>query len=55
MQNTVKQERLMFDRLDPATAGVYIQAEGDYTEGNWQPARRKFASVRNSARSARNC
>lgn len=34
VQNTVKQERLMFDRLDPATAGVYINAEGDYTEGS---------------------
>ena len=34
MQNTVKQERLTFERLDPATAGVYIHAEGEYTEGS---------------------
>ncbi len=34
VQNTVKQERLMFERLDQAAAGVFIQAEGDYTEGN---------------------
>lgn len=31
VQNTVKQERLTFDRLDPY-AGTWIQAEGDYTE-----------------------
>jgi adenine-specific DNA-methyltransferase len=31
VQNTVKGERLTFDRLDP-WPGVYIQAAGDYTE-----------------------
>jgi adenine-specific DNA-methyltransferase len=31
VQNTVKQERLTFDRLDPY-AGTWIQAEGEYTE-----------------------
>jgi adenine-specific DNA-methyltransferase len=34
VQNTVKKERLTFDRLDPAGAGVWIQAEGDYAEGS---------------------
>jgi adenine-specific DNA-methyltransferase len=32
VQNTVKQERLTFDRLDPWPGGVYIQASGAYTE-----------------------
>jgi len=32
VQNTVKQERLSFDRLDPWPGGVYIQAVGEYTE-----------------------
>jgi adenine-specific DNA-methyltransferase len=32
VQNTVKEERLVFDRLDPWSGGVYIQAAGDYTE-----------------------
>jgi adenine-specific DNA-methyltransferase len=32
VQNTVKQQRLSFDRLDPWPGGVYIQAAGDYTE-----------------------
>jgi len=32
VQNTVKGERLNFDRLDPWPGGVYIQAAGDYTE-----------------------
>ncbi len=31
VQNTVKQERLNFDRLEPY-AGVYVNAEGEYTE-----------------------
>ena len=31
VQNTVKNERLNFDRLDPFP-GEYIQAEGTYTE-----------------------
>ena len=33
VQNTVKQERLTFDRLDPY-AGTWIQAEGEYTESS---------------------
>jgi adenine-specific DNA-methyltransferase len=32
VQNTVKQERLVFDRLDSWSGGVYIQAAGEYTE-----------------------
>ncbi len=32
VQNTVKDERLVFDRLEPF-AGEYINAEGEYTEG----------------------
>jgi adenine-specific DNA-methyltransferase len=32
VQNTVKQERLTFDRLDPWPGGVHVQAAGDYTE-----------------------
>jgi len=32
VQNTVKQERLTFDRLDTWPGGVYIQAAGEYTE-----------------------
>jgi adenine-specific DNA-methyltransferase len=31
VQNTVRQERLMFDRLEPH-AGVWLQATGEYTE-----------------------
>jgi adenine-specific DNA-methyltransferase len=31
VQNTIKNERLMFDRLEPY-AGEWIQAEGEYTE-----------------------
>jgi very-short-patch-repair endonuclease len=31
VQNTVKKERLTFDRLEPY-AGVYLHAEGEYTE-----------------------
>jgi len=31
VQNTIKNERLKFDRLEPY-AGEYIQAEGEYTE-----------------------
>lgn len=30
VQNTVKQERLVFDRLEPYS-GLYLQAAGDYT------------------------
>ncbi len=30
VQNTVKQERLVFDRLEPSS-GLYLQASGDYT------------------------
>jgi len=32
VQNTVKQERLIFDRLDMWPGGVYVQAIGEYTE-----------------------
>jgi len=32
VQNTVKQERLIFDRLDMWSGGVYVQAVGEYTE-----------------------
>jgi len=32
IQNTVKQERLTFDRLDPWPGGVYVQAVGEYKE-----------------------
>ncbi|HVC78316.1 MAG TPA: site-specific DNA-methyltransferase [Candidatus Micrarchaeaceae archaeon] len=32
VQNTVKHERLNFDRLDSWPGGVYIQAVGEYTE-----------------------
>ena len=32
VQNTVKKERLTFDRLEPY-AGVYLHGEGEYTEG----------------------
>jgi len=32
VQNTVKGERLTFDRLEPWEGGLYIQAAGDYTE-----------------------
>jgi len=32
VQNTVRQERLTFDRLDFWPGGIYIQASGDYTE-----------------------
>ncbi len=32
VQNTVKQERLKFDRLEPY-AGTWLQAAGEYTEG----------------------
>jgi len=32
VQNTVKQERLAFDRLEPWPGGMYVQAAGEYTE-----------------------
>jgi adenine-specific DNA-methyltransferase len=32
VQNTVKHERLTFDRLESRPGGVYIQAAGDYSE-----------------------
>ncbi|RJP68517.1 MAG: site-specific DNA-methyltransferase [Candidatus Abyssobacteria bacterium SURF_17] len=32
VQNTIKNERLVFDRLEPY-AGVYLHGEGEYTEG----------------------
>lgn len=32
VQNTVRQERLIFDRLDMWAGGVYVQAIGEYTE-----------------------
>src|SRR5262249_16204828 len=31
VQNTVRNERLTFDRLEPWPGGVYVQAAGDYT------------------------
>ena len=36
VQNTVKNERLKFDRLEPY-AGIWIQAVGEYTEGDPSP------------------
>lgn len=38
VQNTVKQERLKFDRLDPY-AGEWVHAEGDYTDGDGKTKR----------------
>ncbi|WP_295431964.1 site-specific DNA-methyltransferase [uncultured Thiodictyon sp.] len=38
VQNTVKQERLTFDRLEPL-AGCWLQAEGEYTEKDGSPRR----------------
>jgi adenine-specific DNA-methyltransferase len=32
VQNTIRGERLVFDRLEPWPGGVYIQAVGEYTE-----------------------
>jgi adenine-specific DNA-methyltransferase len=32
VQNTIKNERLIFDRLEPWQGGVYIQAVGEFTE-----------------------
>ena len=38
VQNTVKQERLVFDRLEPYS-GLYLQASGDYTPDGGKPQR----------------
>ena len=38
VQNTVKQERLVFDRLEPYS-GLYLQAAGDYTPEGGKPQR----------------
>lgn len=38
VQNTVKQERLEFDRLEPYS-GVYLHASGDYTPEGGKPQR----------------
>jgi adenine-specific DNA-methyltransferase len=38
VQNTVKQERLVFDRLEPFS-GLYLQASGEYTPEGGKPQR----------------
>jgi adenine-specific DNA-methyltransferase len=38
VQNTVKQERLIFDRLEPYS-GLYLQASGEYTPEGGKPQR----------------
>lgn len=38
VQNTVKQERLVFDRLEPYS-GLYLQASGEYTPEGGKPQR----------------
>jgi adenine-specific DNA-methyltransferase len=38
VQNTVKQERLVFDRLEPYS-GLYLQASGEYTPNGGKPQR----------------
>ena len=39
VQNTVKNERLMFDRLEPY-AGTWLQADGEYTDADGKTAPR---------------
>jgi adenine-specific DNA-methyltransferase len=38
VQNTVKNERLVFDRLEPL-AGIWLQASGGYTDADGKPKR----------------
>ena len=45
VQNTIKNERLTFDRLEPY-AGEYIQAEGEYTEKLPSPSQGEGMGVR---------
>jgi len=39
VQNTIQGERIEFDLLEPADGGIYIQAEGEYTDKNDQVRR----------------
>ena len=52
VQNTVKNERLKFTRLEPY-AGTWLHATGEYTEKDGNAAGSGLPSVPNTARSGR--